>query len=161
MENNNLFSREKRKGFTIVEMAIVILILGIMASVMTFSPEIAKQTAKREAERLQMFLSSMEDTADRRHMNFDIEVGPIVETGQVVVTINWGSEKYPKPKLEPSVGCSYENKLANKKGTYNARNKRFNAGGTITVIGADGECDVIIATTEGRIRISETRQRSR
>ena len=160
MENNNLFSGEKRKGFTIVEMAIVILILGIMASVMTFSPEIAKQTAKREAERLQMFLSSMEDAADRRHMNFDIEVGPILETGQVVVTISWG-DKYPKSKLEPTVGCSYENKLANKKGTYNARNKRFNAGGTITVIGADGECDVIIATTEGRIRISETRQRSR
>ncbi len=159
MENNNLFSGEKRKGFTIVEMAIVILILGIMASVMTFSPEIAKQTAKREAERLQMYISSMEDAADRRHMNFEIEIGPIVETGQTSVLIHWANNEYQEPKFRPTAGCSYRFTGTTTSIKYIAKDKRPNPFGTIEVTDADGENHYVIVAgmNEGRIRLSETR----
>lgn len=159
MENNNLFSREKRKGFTIVEMAIVILILGIMASVMTFSPEIAKQTPKREAERLQMYINRMKDAADRRHMNFDIEVGPVLEKGKSGVNIRWANGKYEEPKFEATAGFSYSSNFSNNgTGTYNAKNKQFNSGATITVKNADGEVFYFtIASTEGRTKVSDSR----
>ena len=167
MENNNLFSGEKRKGFTIVEMAIVILILGIMASVMTFSPEIAKQTAKREAERLQKYIYKMVDIADRRHMNFELEIGPIVETGKIELKIRWINSSKTNPygnyeTFTPTAGCSYRFTKTTTSIKYNARNKRPNPFGTIEVTDANGEKHYVIfaGVNEGRIRLSETEPES-
>ena len=47
MENN---LQGTNKGFSLVELAVALVILGIMASVMVISPNVAKQTAKHEAD---------------------------------------------------------------------------------------------------------------
>ena len=79
----------KRQGFTIIEMAIVILVLGIMASIMTFSPEIAKQSAKREAERVTFFLNNKMRRADLRRTDFIIEFPRVSEALQDFDTVRY------------------------------------------------------------------------
>lgn len=107
----------KRTGFTLIELAIVILLVGISAAYMVLSPEIARQPAKKEAERIAFFLNNIMRKADIRKHEFMIHF-PLMnntlsydiaqffyiawrcsdsETGDNIIKVNDSSKKY---KLE-------------------------------------------------------------
>ena len=144
-------TRKNRGGFTLVEVMITVSIMAIMASVLTFSTDFTKQTAKREAQRLFVFLYRSMNKADSRRINFTFIASP------AHVLLNWGNGKYEK--LIASKGCAYSNNFPGGECTYNARNRRCNTGGTITVLDSEGKkyYVVLAGITEGRIRLSETR----
>ena len=60
----------RRRAFTLTEVVIAILVLGIMAAAMTLSTSSAKHTAKMEAERVSMMISRQIERADRMHGAF-------------------------------------------------------------------------------------------
>lgn len=139
---------KKRKGFTLVELIISLLVMSITYAAMSMSSAAAKQTAEHEAERLAAYIYRLMDKADMLHNNFYIVTDP----GYILV--NWDSGP-DDLSFKATQGCRYE---MEGKLTYNSRKRRFNNGGTITVKDSqDGVYYVIIAgITEGRIRISPT-----
>ena len=64
------FSR--KRGFTLVELFTVIIIMIIFASFITMNMDAQRQTAKKETERFDVYLHDLMRKADRRHMNFEI-----------------------------------------------------------------------------------------
>ena len=62
----------RRNAFTLTELVIAILILGIMAAAMTLSTGSAKQTAKMEAERIVTQLYRLIEYANRTHVSFKV-----------------------------------------------------------------------------------------
>lgn len=144
-------TRKNRRGFTLVEVMIAVSIMVIMSAVIVLNSDFTKQTAKREAERLFVYLYRSMKKADRRRINFSFIPSP------AHVLLNWSNGR--NEKLLASSGCAYSNNFKDGECTYNARNKRSNTGGTITVYGADGKKHYVILAgiNEGRIRLSETR----
>ena len=142
----------RRRAFTLTEQLVGILVMTILSAVELISPRVATQTAKREAERVRAYLYRVIQAADRRGINFNLD------TFKDYISVKWmGKSKYEET-FKPPYGCTYSDNLPGKYNviTYNAKNMQFNAGGTITVKGADGKtCSVIIASTEGRIRIEQ------
>lgn len=78
----------RRKGFTLVELAVVIVLMGIMAAFISISPLVARQTAKKEAERIAFFLNGKMRTADIRRYEF-IVVFPEVNKKTRAFSIAW------------------------------------------------------------------------
>lgn len=144
-------TRKNRRGFTLVEVMIAVSIMVIMSAVITFNSDFTKQTAKREAERLFVYLYRSMKKADRRRINFTFTPSP------AHVLLKWGNGR--NEFFWTSSGCAYDHNFPGGECTYNARNKRSNTGGTITVYGADGKKHYVILAgiNEGRIRLSETR----
>ena len=130
---------------------VTVSIMVIMSAVITLNSDFTKQTAKREAERLFVFIYRAMKKAERRRINFTFTASP------ELVLINWGKRRYEK--LIPSSGCAYSNNFKDGECTYNARNKRCNSGGTITVQDSEGQkyYVVLAGITEGRIRLSDTK----
>lgn len=60
----------KRRAFTLTEVVISIVILGIMAASLTLSTSSSKQNAKREAERIAAVMNRLIESADRKHSRF-------------------------------------------------------------------------------------------
>ncbi len=143
-----------RKAFTVVEIAICILVLSIMATVMSLKPDAVKQTAKREADRVAAYVYSLMEEASLRHVPLNIQVGTTPEgISRFVVTWN-NNGLTPDVSFKASPGCKYEANV--KEFNYNLVNKRFDAG-TITVHGADGKNYYVIfaGINEGRVRTSK------
>ena len=147
MENN---LQGTNKGFSLVELAVALVILGIMASVMVISPNVAKQTAKHEAERLQEYIYRQMQKSDRTQKNFQLEVG------DTYVYINWGNNDTKDKSYKASSGYKYDPAFGDGDGKYNPNLKRFPSGGHIKIADADGEEYYVIieAVGGGRIRIS-------
>ena len=141
-----------RKGFTLIEIVVGILVMLLLLTVARLSITIEGQSAKREAERVVAYLYRLIQMADRRRQNFDID------TFQDYISVKWegtGSDEIDT-SFKASPGCSYSDNFPgdNGEGTYNAMNRQFNGGATITIEGADGKKSKIeIASTEGRIKI--------
>lgn len=156
MENN---LQGTNKGFSLVELAVALVILGIMASVMVISPNVAKQTAKHEAERLQEYIYRQMQKSDRIHKSFTMKVQRV--SGKDRILINW-RDISKEDSEDATAGCSYEGHFEGEECTYNPYNRRFqfggkDTGGHITVTDADGEKHYIyIASgTSGRIRLTD------
>ena len=96
----------RRRAFTLTEVVVAILILGIMAAAITLSPNSAKQTAKMEAERIAAVISGLIDSAERTHGRFWF----IPSSNEIYIAHT--KEYYsstPKEKLDFKVsgGCSF------------------------------------------------------
>ncbi len=141
-----------RKGFTLIEIVVGILVMMLLLTVARLSITIEGQSAKREAERVAAYLYRLMQMADRRRQNFDIS------TFRDHISIKWEGTASIDTSFKASPGCEYPKSIAGKltEITYNAMNRQFNNGGTITINGADGKTsEVTLGTTEGRIRISD------
>lgn len=138
------------RGFSLVELAVAIVIMGIMASVMVISPGVSKQSAKHEAERLQEYIYRQIQKSDRIHKNFELEVGT------TYVYINWGNNDTKDKSYAATSGCRYESGFGIGEGKYNPNLKRFPSGGHVEIVDTDGEKYYVIieAVGGGRIRIS-------
>ncbi|MBQ3403639.1 MAG: prepilin-type N-terminal cleavage/methylation domain-containing protein [Synergistaceae bacterium] len=141
---------ENRRGFTVVEVLVCLVVMAIMAAAMTIAPGTTKQTAEREAQRVMMWLYRQIDRADRLHTYFAIT--PDVDH----ILILWKGDATTQDRsFTPTAGCSYSKNFGSI--TYNSQIKRFINGGHISVHASDGGVYyVIIAPQEGRIRISDT-----
>ena len=64
----------RRRGFTLVEIMTAMLVMAVITGVAMMSITSAKQTAKREAERMQAYIYLQMQKADRIHKNFTLEV---------------------------------------------------------------------------------------
>lgn len=139
-----------REAFTLTEALTACLIMTIMLSVAAMSPKAVKQTAKREAEKLQAYLYRTMQKADRIHKNFYLEIY------SDFVRINWHDMHTIDDSFKSSDGCRYSNNFSYSEAKYNAHKKLFSQGGTITVYDADGEKWYVILAgiTEGRVRTS-------
>ena len=113
----------RRRAFTLTEVAIVILILGIMAASITLSTNTAKQTAENEAKRLAVVLNRLIETADRTHSRFWF----IPKDNNIYISrdevYNFSTD-IEQLKFKVSSGCSFSSSLValgyNTKGsTYN------------------------------------------
>lgn len=145
----------RHKGFSLVEIAVVLLLFGVAAAYMVISPNVAKQTAKHEAERVVAYLYKKMDKADKINTNFSLDVR------DYVIKTNWyahGDTDGDGDDCQATAGCKYEPNFENRTCEYLSEYRRFSIGGIsghITVHGADGEkYDVFIAGQEGRIRIA-------
>lgn len=143
---------KKHRAFTIIEIMMGILIMTIVYAVSLISIDSAKQTAKREAERVAAYLYRQIEKAERIHKNFYIEVYTDF------IRVNWYDINTIDDSFKAHTGCKYSAKFKNEEGRYNASKKLFNDGGTIKVTGADGKIYYVILAgiNEGRIRISDT-----
>ncbi|MBR1658363.1 MAG: type II secretion system protein [Synergistaceae bacterium] len=140
----------RRRGFSLVEILMVILVMGVIAAIITISPNVAKQSAKSEAERVVAYIYRLMQKADKTHVSFNINAAEdhIWVKFEAPGAIDDNSFK-------PSPGCKYVAKFDGNR-TYNPYKKVFTQGATIEVNGADGETLYIkLATaTEGRVRIT-------
>lgn len=154
----------KRGAFTVIELFIGIAVMGMISSVALMSVNMAKQTAKREAERVAAYIYRVIQSADRRGQDFTLDMDFQDKKGggrEYYITITWRkNEKNPDSSFKASAGYKYSD---NFKGNeydelvYIAKNRQFKTGGRIKIQDADGNtCYVIIGSTEGRIRISDT-----
>ena len=137
-------------GFTMVEVLTACVVITVMLSVAVMSPKGVRQTAKREAEKLQAHIYRTMQKADRIHKNFYLEYYT------TFVRVNWHDIHMTDDSYKVSDGCRYD--FPDDDGTnYNASKRRFTKGGTITVYGADGETWYVIMAgiNEGRVRISD------
>lgn len=141
----------RHKGFSLVEIAVVLLLFGVAAAYMVISPNVAKQTAKHEAERLQEYIFSKIAKADKINATFTLSF-----TGNSVSTKWLGNNDYQDSDYRATAGCKYEDNF-NGNCEYMPGSRNFLVGGHIQIWDSDGEeYYVIIAATEGRIRISPT-----
>lgn len=74
-----------KRGFSLVELAIVMAIIFIMAAAVTLNSNAFKQTAKDQAERVAAFIHKQARKADRHHLRFAIR---FPEINQAVKEIN-------------------------------------------------------------------------
>ena len=146
----------KSKGFSLVEILMVILVMGVMAAIITISPNVAKQSAKSEAERIAAYIYRKMQTADRIHKGFKLDL----RTKNNDIRTIWNNEDATNvlSDFQLSAGCYYSHNYDDRECAYNVTNKLFPRGGTITVNGADGETYYVILASgnEGRIRVSDT-----
>ncbi|MBR0257876.1 MAG: type II secretion system protein [Synergistaceae bacterium] len=89
------------KGFTMVEVMVTVLILGVMAAVLTINPKAAEHSAKREAEKVAVYIEKLMKKSDRMHTSFDIEVE------DKLIKVSWGIHGSHRESFDVSKGCSY------------------------------------------------------
>lgn len=96
----------KRRAFTLTEIVISIVILGIMAASLTLSSSSSKQTAKMEAERIAVVMNRLIDSAGRTHSRFWF----IPENNEIYISREkdyYSSTPREKTNFKISPGCSF------------------------------------------------------
>ena len=112
----------RRKAFTLTEVVIAVLILGIMAAAMTLRPDSAKQTAKREAERIAAVISRLIEKADRNHSAFWFI--PEGNTLYIVRGRTYSASAREELDFKVSGGCTVSSASSTEKGIgYNTEAK--------------------------------------
>ena len=170
--------RRRQLAFTITELAIVMLILGIMAGMITLNMNVARQTAKNEADRIMTHLYRLIETANRTHVSFSVLFDGTVQTESVPV-------EWQTPTTSQLHHTGYDRELKLSKGfsiqnlnyslddsdnmasigrdsfnlEYNLGNNGFVPPGmTLQVTGNDESIYyIIVSAAGGRIRTSDTR----
>ncbi|MBQ3653334.1 MAG: type II secretion system protein [Synergistaceae bacterium] len=141
----------RRRAVTLTELTVGIAILSLLAGAFTLSPNLWSYTAKREAERLAAKITALTREADRRRINF------VLDIDKTVMKIEWKGKKSVLKRFEASTGCSYEWNNPSTKLEYSYTKNTFEVGKTIAVSGKGAPYYVIIAAIEGRVRTSATR----
>ena len=85
----------KKLAFSMIELLIVIVILGVMATVITLNAKSTGQTAKKEAEKIAELLRRHITRADKIH-------------GSFTATISENNIEIEGKTYSASQGCSYE-----------------------------------------------------
>ena len=158
----------RRNAFTLTEVVIAILVLGIMAGAMSLSPGSSKQTGKREAERIVTQLYRLIETANRKHVSFKVLFTGSEQTESVPV--EWQTPTTSKfhhigydRELKLSDRCSVQN--LNKMSSVSRHNLVYGIGSnsflppsmTLKVKGQDKSVHYILIYVPGtRIRLSDT-----
>ena len=174
----------RRRGFTIIELFISMVIIAIFTSFITSNISSQSQTAKSEAEKLAAYITDLTRKADRRHMSFVIKF----HSGYTYYYWVHGkdNDKYTRgylyhnnpeeidktkytlltdtPILTP--GFSLSGKFGLDKGvyeadidelSYNSNKNEFDYNGTLTLTRTlDSTRYNIVIDQEGRIRTEET-----
>ena len=78
----------KKLAFSMIELLIVIVILGIMAVAIILNPDVGKQTAKSEAEKIVAYIQKAMQRADKIHESF------IIKKQSGVLCIKFGNNKH-------------------------------------------------------------------
>ena len=164
----------KRRAFTLTEVVVSILLLGVLAAALTLSPNASKLTGKMEAERIVTQLYRFIETANKTNVSFKVLFDGEEQTESV--TVEWQtpttSQSFHKgqDKLTLSKGCSIKNRYGenasnnmNSLGTenfylvYNLGDTGFPKGMTLQVKGQDNSIYFIRIYSPGtRIRTSDT-----
>lgn len=104
----------RRRAFTLTEIAISIMILGIMAAGIALSSNASKQTAKNEANKIAALINRVIESAERQHGAFWFTA----ENNNFYVawgrTFSESAKENLNFKLSP--GCSFSVSPANIKG---------------------------------------------
>ena len=95
----------RRRAFTLTEVVIAVLVLGIMAAAMTLRPDSAKQTAKMEAERIAAVIRRMIEGADRTHSAFWFMT--VSNNLYAVRSRTYSTGAREKLDFNASAGCSF------------------------------------------------------
>ena len=158
----------RRKAFTITELAIAILILGIMAAYVTLNINTSKHTAKSEAERILAQLYRLTETASKKHVSFKVLFTGAEQTNYVDVewqtpttsrTYHTGYDR----EIKLTKGCSVQN--LNKMSCVSGHNLRYSISNnsflppsmTLKVKGTDKSVYYILIYVPGtRMRLSDT-----
>ena len=97
----------KRRAFTLTEVVISIVILGVMAASVTLSTSSSKQTAKMEAERIAVVMNRLIESAERTHSRFWF----IPEDNEIYIArtegYNKSSSETEKLDFKVSSGCAF------------------------------------------------------
>lgn len=91
----------RRKGFTLTELLMGIVVMTIMASAAVLSMSVADQTSKREAEKVAAYLVRLVEKSDRIKHGFNLE---IKDSNKIVVS--WNADEESESLLATS-GCTY------------------------------------------------------
>ena len=168
----------RRKAFTLTEVVIAILVLGIMVASLTLSPNSARQTAKREADLIVTQLYRLIETANRKHVSFKVLFDGTEQKDYVLV--EWQTPETSQlynigyyRELKLTKGCSIKNlnrSVNDSNSMASVENDTFNLvygigdnsflppGMTLQVKGQDESIHYIIIYVPGnRLRISDTR----
>ena len=133
--------RTYRKGFTLVEVLMSVMIMSIMAGVMTLSYHAADPTPKREAEKLAAYITRLAQKSDRIKVGFNMKV-----SGNVL-NVSWG-ENHNEPPFNISDGLTYvfgNCDESNTTLTYNYT--KYPMGAKITVSNNENSCQYIKINT--------------
>ena len=107
----------RRRAFTLTEVSIAILILGITAAFMTLSTNTAKQTAENEAKRLAAKINRLIERTDRTHSALWVNV---TDDGiEIRLSETYSETSDPAEKFNATKGCNYSGYNASKNFAYN------------------------------------------
>ncbi len=146
---------------SIVELAIGIALLMLLAAQISLSTNLYTQTPKREAERLAKKLSSLMLKADKTKTHFQIKIDDDKmsvqwNTNETSINTQEDRDKFTEDFLASS-GCTYKWNAYNEVIYYSHITNKFSQGATITVEGEGDPYYVVIATIGSRVRVTDTK----
>ena len=146
---------------SIVELAIGIALLMLLAAQISLSTNLYTQTPKREAERLAKKLSSLMLKADKTKTHFQIKIASDKmsiqwNTNETSINTQGDRDKFTED-FPASSGCKYSWNAPNEKVYYSHITNKFSQGATITIEGNGDPYYVVIATIGSRVRVSDTK----
>ncbi|MBQ9419852.1 MAG: prepilin-type N-terminal cleavage/methylation domain-containing protein [Synergistaceae bacterium] len=150
-----------KRGFSLVELFIAIVVMMILASAVTLNINSQRQTAKQEAEKLAAYLHDLMRQADKRHQNFTIDF-----VGDSTISWHWVSNTTPtitkliykknpgkgdNPIVNP--GFTVEKTYSNvSTATYDYTDNTMPMGTFTIKRDSDGEKYYVIIDSLGRVR---------
>ena len=154
-----------KRGFSLVEFFISVVIIMILASAAAFNINSHRQTAKQEAEKLFRYLHDLTRRADRNHRDFTIET-----VGDTAIQWYWSDDTKNKPliyKKTPgandrpiiSAGFTLAETFSGDTLEYNTTSNAFNDGGYFIITRNDGSSPphyIIVEGDTGRLRLSDS-----
>ena len=146
----------KRSAMSLTELLVGIAILTILAGITHLSPDLYKQTSKREAEKICAILSNYIQKANATQVAFNFEVN----TKQIkFVWQNTSLSPSERTKtFDASSGCSYSWKSSGSSLTltYSPVHNNFNYAADSIIVKGKGPQHYIIIEPGGRMRLSDT-----
>ena len=156
-----------RKGFSLVEISLVMAIIMALAGLYALNIDAQKQTAQQEAEKLARYLHDLERKADRTHRGFFIKIEKdsikSYWNDESEFNLNDGKKIYWKselqageerPIIEKGFTVDDEGTLATEV-TYNPNDNKFNKKGRFKVIRDSDLSKYYVIINGWRIRLSE------
>ena len=146
---------------SIVELAIGIALLMLLAAQISLSTNLYTQTPRLEAERLAKKLSSLMLKADKTKTHFQIKIASDKmsiqwNTNETSINTQEDRDKFTED-FPASSGCTYKWNAYNEVIYYSHITNKFSQGATITVEGEGDPYYVVIATIGSRVRVTDTK----